>query len=409
MNLRKQFTKSNKYYKIISKSDERVKNMRENYYRIYALELVACALNDSEPVYPSEEVNWDVFKRFCDRHCISNIIAGKLNQLELQLPDEIKLYFEEIVFHAVAKEARVDIETNDLIDEFEKNNIPHMLLKGSVLKTFYPESYMRSMCDVDILIGRHLDEAMKTMTCKGYDLLERDFLHDCYRKKPFINVELHSSLFDKELSDFYDYFKIGFERATLKPGFEYRYELSKEDFYISVLAHLAKHFKRSGVGIRHLADIYLYIKNFPDLNFDYIRRETEGLNLTKFNDRIVSIAFNWFADGRFNFTDPVESYIITSGVYGSSLNVELNKFLLNKDKGNHFINKLLYLFSVIFPDYAYMCERYPELKNRGILLPFYWIKRIIYTLIKSKGSIKYRLSKVLSSDNSSQKRFDDFN
>ena len=381
--------------------------MAVDYFSVYAIELTSCVLNNSAPILPRKQIDWFAFKRFCDRHSISNIVAYAINNLNVALPDEIKAYFNEIVFQSAAKEARVEVETLELIDAFEENKIPHMLLKGSVIKNCYPRPDMRSMCDVDILVGNYLDEAMEIMKEKGYELRSRDFLHDCYFKKPFINIELHSSLFDEELTRLYDYFKVGFERAQLKNGFTSRYELNKEDFYIFILTHLAKHFRRTGTGVRSVADIYVFLKSNPELDFEYINSELEKIGLLRFSNKIKAVADSWFAEGIVN-DDAVENYIITSGTYGSNMNLELNRFLHNDDGGNYTFNKIRYFFKVVFPDMNYMCARYSKLAHNPFLLPYYWIKRIVFTLFKSKGSIQYRLGRVVRSDKSYLDKFSDF-
>lgn len=383
--------------------------MNSDYIYDYTIKLISSVLNNSVSSSPESEFDWGAFKNFCDRHSITNIIAYEIIKPSFDVSDDIKAYFNDVILQSAAKEARLEVETIELINSFEKSQIPHMLLKGSVLKNYYPRPDMRSMCDVDILVGEHLDEAMKIMNAHGFELKSRDFLHDCYNKKPFINVELHSSLFDKELTSLYDYFKIGFERAKLKSNFSFRYELSKDDFYIFIITHLAKHFKRTGTGIRSVTDIYLYLKNNADLNFDYINQELEKIGLRRFSDKIRQIAFNWFSNGIINYEDAVENYIITSGTYGSNLNIELNRFLQNDNGKSYRFNKFKYIINVVFPDINYMSARYSKLARKPFLLPYYWIKRIVFTLFKSKGSIKYRLSRVVKSDKTYLDKFSDFN
>ncbi|MBQ8782914.1 MAG: nucleotidyltransferase family protein [Clostridia bacterium] len=383
--------------------------MNKNSNAVYAIKLMSCVLNKSAPVAPESEIDWYSFRGFCERHCISNIVAYGINALDLQLPDDIKAYFNEVVYQSLAKEARLEVEISELTESFEKNKIPHMLLKGSVIKNYYPQPDMRSMCDVDILVGNNLNEAMSITCSHGFQLKARDNLHDCYFKKPFINLELHSSLFDEELTDLYSYFKIGFERANLLEDCKYRYTLLKEDFYIFMLAHFAKHFKRTGVGIRSVADVYVFLKNNPSIDFGYIEEETEKIGLLKFAQRIQNIAISWFDEGIVNTDDSVQEYIISSGAYGSTMNLELNRFLQNKNnRENYTVKKLKYYINVILPDFKYMCARYPQLEKRRYLLPFYWIKRIFYTFIKSKGSISYRLGRVSKSDKSYLDKFSDF-
>ncbi len=384
--------------------------MSDFTYGKYAVEMISAVLNNTVPVEPESGFDWYAFKSFCEKHCISNIVAYSINKLDISLPQEIKAYFEEIVYQSLAKEARVEVEITDILNDFEENGIPHMLLKGSVIKNLYPQPDMRSMCDVDILVGKHLDSAMEVMYAHSFELKERANLHDCYFKKPFLNVELHSSLVDEELTELNAYFKTGFERAKLQGNFKYRYILSDEDFYIFLLAHFAKHFKRMGTGIRSVADIWAYLKHHQSLNFDYIDKEIKKIGLLKFSKRIEKIAYNWFSKKIVDENDPIESYIISSGAYGNYLNLELNRFLQNDaQQGNYKINKIKYYLRVIFPDFKYMSARYPSLKKAKLFMPVYWFVRIIHTLFKSKGSIRYRLGGVSKSDKEALDKFSDFN
>lgn len=377
---------------------------------VYSIKLLGGVLNSEKPEPPSKKTDWNFFIKFCERHCISNIVAYALNQFNSDVPQDVKNYFDDVIYQSLAKEARLEVEVSELIDCFEKNGIEHMLLKGFVIKNFYPQPDMRSMCDVDILVGTKLDSAMQVLFQHGYKLKERDNLHDCYFKKPFINIELHSSLMDEELADLYKYFRTGFEKAEKLSGFNFRYILQKEDFYIYMLAHLAKHFRRTGSGVRSVADVYVFLLSNPDLDFDYIDSEFEKLGLLMFSRRIRSVAFKWFSRGVVDYNDPVEEYILSSGTYGSLLNLELNRFLQdNDDNGNFRFKKFLYFKSVVFPDYEYMVARYPQLKTKKFLLPFFWIKRIVYTIFKRKENIRYRLKGVSESKESQREKFSDFN
>lgn len=384
--------------------------MQQNQMAAFAIQCMACVLTGFKPQLPCADFDWVSFKDFCEKHCISNIVAYCINDLDILMPKEIKKYFNEIVFQSMAKEALVEVETSLICDEFEKNNIEHMLLKGSVLKNFYPQPDMRSMCDTDILIGDKLDEAVDLMKGLGYSFKSRDNLHDCYNKKPFLNVELHNALFDKELESLYSYFKTGFERAQKAEGFSSQYILSDEDFYIFIIAHFAKHFQRTGTGIRSVADVFVFIKSHKDMNFDYISTELEKLNLFKFSKHIEDISRKWFSLGEINEGDSVEQYIISSGAFGDFLNLELNRFLQsNSFSGSHSRKKLSYYLKVIFPGNEYMSARYPLLKKKKFLLPLFWVYRIFYTLFKSTYSIKFRLKGVSDSDENSADKFKDFN
>ena len=384
--------------------------MNRYFYGKYAIEVMASVLNKNIPDGPEEiDFDWYGFKAFCEKHCISNIIAYGVTQLDTGIPENILAYFEEIIYQSLAKEARVEIEFNEIADDLEKQCIPHMALKGMIIKHLYPQPDMRSMCDVDILVGDNIDKVAEIMKKHSFSLTESANLHDSYFKKPFLNFELHRSLVDKEITDLFRYFKTGFERAELTNKYKYRYHLNDEDFYIFLIAHLAKHFKRAGSGLRSVADIWIYLKNKQELDFQYINNELKKINLLKFENHIRIIALKWFTDKNIDQCDPVESYIISSGAYGNYTNLELNKFLQSDSQDKNFKNKKFkYFIKVIFPDNDYMSNRYLVLKKYRFLLPLFWFIRIFSTLFKSYGSIKYRLEGVFDATESQQEQFLDF-
>lgn len=47
----------------------------------------------------------------------------------------------------------INCELEQIGKTLEKANIPFILLKGSVIRKYYPESWMRTSCDIDILVN----------------------------------------------------------------------------------------------------------------------------------------------------------------------------------------------------------------------------------------------------------------
>ena len=78
-------------------------------------------------------------------------------------------------------------------------------------------------------------------------------------KEPFMVVEAHRAMYDKTVdNNQYEYFS-NFSKAILKKGYKYTYDFNDEDFYIYMIAHMAKHFYVKGCGRlyrkRHVSDI----------------------------------------------------------------------------------------------------------------------------------------------------------
>ncbi|MCQ2470862.1 MAG: nucleotidyltransferase family protein [Clostridia bacterium] len=349
--------------------------------------------------------NWEDFIKFCAEHKILNIVAFGLKNSDVELPEKIKRIFNENVLRSMMIEAQRSTEIELLCDDFEANKIPHIVLKGFVIKNLYPQPYLRSMGDVDILVGNELQKAAEIMLNHGYSFDSEEFLHGSFSKGKGLHIELHKSLIDESLDKYHSYFGTGFERARLIKNKQFSYEFSKEDYYIFLIAHMAKHYQICGTGIRSVCDVFVYNSAYKnELDYDYIASELDKTGLKSFEKKMRDMSFKWFS-GSFNGKfDAVGEYIISSGVYGKSTNHELNDFLLNDKKKQ---SKFKYILTTIFPEKNYMQARYSVLKKHPFLLPFYWIKRIFSTLIKSSGSIRYRLKGVALSDKNDSKRFDD--
>lgn len=376
-------------------------------YAAASVNMIGSVLNDSDPFLPPEGFDWQAFADFTKEHNISGIICFALKKIG-GVPADVMKFYEEVNLRACLKEALLGVEIPALLDSFEKSGVRHLPLKGYVIKNYYPDPVMRSMGDVDILVGADLPKASDVIVSLGYKLEGEAFLHDNYCKPPNIHIELHKSLVDEYFEIMYAYYGEGFEKARVENGFDYRYVFSDEDFYIFLLAHIAKHFKISGTGIRSIMDVYVYRRRFDSLDDEYIDSELAEMGLLKFKNKMEQLAFDWFSKPFDGVFDAVGEYIATSGVYGKSDNHELNAFILNTFSDSSYKKgKFKYIMSMIFPGREYLGARYPAVKKFPVLIPFYWVVRFFSSVFRSRGNIRYRLKGVSESDETALKKFDD--
>lgn len=89
-----------------------------------------------------------------------------------------------------------------------------------------------------------------------------------------------------------------------RKGFLYVYDFEAEDFYIYMMAHMAKHFYKRGCGIRNLVDIYVFLEKFGgEMNADYLQKQFAGLGLTAFTEHMEKLARIWLQG------EPVKRFI----------------------------------------------------------------------------------------------------
>ena len=308
-----------------------------------------------------------------------------------RLAQELKEAFQRGIHKAVTQE----YEIQALLDEMEADGIDCLPMKGWIMRDCYPDPLMRSMCDFDALI-RDMDSARMRawMEARGYrvDLYQDDF-HDTYWKQPYMYVELHHSLIDKEHlqrdevawaekmeSDIW-------KPASLMQGKKHLYVLSDEDFYIHCVHHFYKHFTFSGAGIRFLADMYVYQRRYPQLDRARIEEKFRSLHMLSFTKRMESLANICFEGGPLEggpLTEQDEivlSYLTQEGLHGSEAIHETLYVMGRKGQGPFGLNRSLSFIKRCFPPISIIQDKYPRLLRQPWLLPFYWcvrLKRIVF-------------------------------
>ena len=302
---------------------------------------------------------------------------------------------------------KIDEIQKTLIEElrnlFNDNKIDFIFLKGSYLKTLYPESYLRSMGDIDVLVRKDkMEEIHKILEENGFSNWTNSSSHDCFIKNK-INVEIHP-LLDSDFSDEYQDLFIKPWSYTYKLN-EYEYQLYPEYNFFYQLYHLIKHLYHSGVGYRSIIDLYLLLKTneneineerfneiyyrFPNkefvLNIAVIINDIFKENCLKTilkNAKIERVILNQFID-----------YIFEAGTHGTG--EDHNMFIgdiARKHKRKEWIvfTKIKFLFSKTFLPYKQMKGMYRYLIKCPILLPFAWIARFFKLLFSKRSRSKLK-------------------
>ena len=306
--------------------------------------------------------------------------------------------FEEAKNKAVRKVVYFDIERGKLLAEFERQEIWYMPLKGSVLKSLYPETGMREMADNDILFdGSRQADVVKIMTANGYEAeVVGKSNQDVYKKPPVLNFEMHTGLFG-ELQDekIYAYYCEPMRLMQKDDGNNYGYHFSDNDFYVYITAHEYKHFSSGGTGIRSLLDCYVYQKvKGESLDFPYIERQLEALGIADFESKRRELALKVFASGDVSNLNEDErelmEYYLHSGTYGTIEN-SMKKQIQNQrnTSGKHARSE--YIRNRIFPDMKTMSASVHFVKGRKILYPVGVVYRLFRGTFKNNKHIRSEL------------------
>lgn len=313
-------------------------------------------------------------------HDVVQIVSEVLHQNDL-LPqgEEITEKFHKGQMAALHRYMHIDYEQENLYQFFEQKGIPFIPLKGSVMRQYYPDPYMRTSCDVDILIPEEeLDRATQLLIDElCYNLRKEAGYHDVSLLSPGgVHLELHFNLkekrelLDKQLVKVWDY--------SMDTEYGAYYKLQTPEFFVfHHMAHMVNHFLRGGCGIRAFVDLY-YIEKDMQFDREKLAELLRESGIEAFYNSAVQCVAAWFGqEAPSEVTELMEDFVLKGGVYGTRENrVSLER---NKKGG-----KLGYYLSRVFIPYDSLKYKYPVLQKWKILLPFIWIGRLFGLLSPKK-------------------------
>ena len=318
-------------------------------------------------------------------HDLTHLVASALfkNKLLDKQSTAGKAFFKQLQM-AIYRYEQIAYELKSVCETLEESKIPHMPLKGSVLRALYPEPWMRTSCDIDIYVQESdLETAADAIVEKlGYRNEGKDS-HDVLLVAPNdLPLELHYDLIEDAVSS---RFRKGlasiWKNASPVRENGYTYKMTDEDFYFYHMAHTAKHFKKGGCGIRPFIDLWYLEKFLP-----YDREKADALlkehGLLTFTQAARKLANVWFSGEEHDeLSFKMEGFVLMGGAYGI-----LENWIAVKTQEGRFS----YFLFRVFPPYQQLKNRYVVLRKYPILYPFCIVLRW-FNLLFVKGRAKKSL------------------
>lgn len=354
----------------------------------YTIKLIRFVLNGDVPELP-EDIDFEQLFAFGKSHGVENMLYVGLRDLHIDVPEETMQKFKTAYEMQIMVEATQALELEAISEAFEEAGIDHVPLKGSVIKYLYPMPDYRKSGDIDILIRPEDEKEVKRILLNnGYTVDEHDDMeiHDGYRKPPFLLVEIHTKLVEKNNRSF-EFLSHIWDNALPKKDTEHCCELDKETLYVFTVAHLCKHIKNSGAGIKFICDIWL-LKKEINFNEQLLSKMLLEAKLSEFERMASELAEYWFGESSqcAEDTDVLQQFVLTSGCFG---NKENHKAIRESDIDNNAFDVTVYrakrIINNIFVPYSDMKRTYPILKKVCILLPVMWVVRVIDKALHEKS------------------------
>ena len=338
------------------------------YFALLRSAICGVKLTDVEKAQFSEEQlpEWISISR---RHDIIHLLALGLQKNSLIPQNDIET--KRSILKAVYRYEQLNYEFEGLCEVLESSKIPFIPLKGSVIRKYYREPWMRTSCDIDILV--HKEDTEKTTSLLvnscGY-VYNGKGSHDISLFTPNKkHIELHYDLVEDGLANASsEVLKLVWETASTREGYGYWFEMPDEMFYFYHIAHMAKHFENGGCGIRPFIDLWILddIEGADQCKRDQLLNQGD---LLKFAEAARKLSRIWF-DG--NAPDAIsqqmENYILRGGVYGSAE----NRITVQQQKKG---GRLKYALSKIFIPYDIIKFHYPILQKHRWLTPIMEVRR----------------------------------
>ena len=315
------------------------------------------------------EEDWTRLYYISKLHDLAHLVGNVVIKNNLLQNGEIRDKYDKQTITAVYRYQKIQYEFNSICKILNGAQMEFLPLKGSVIRQYYPEPWMRTSCDIDILVHEEdLKKAQFAIESQLHYKFEKKGDHDIGATAPSgVHLELHYRLNDVNIKRKSD---IPLQRVWdyATEGENYCRSLRDEMFYFYHITHMAKHFENGGCGIRPFIDLWFLNRNLNCNPEEKAKLLAEG-GLTTFSEVADLLSKVWLEGAEPTLISAqMEEYVLSGGVYGTQEN-QIAVYQ-NKKKG-----KLGYILYRIWMPYPSLCVLYPSLKGKRILQPFYEIRR----------------------------------
>lgn len=371
------------------------------------IELVSLAIQKGNSLHLNmDDINWEEIYKRAVKQQVYTLIYPVIKNIDSSFQPEktlLSTWKTRTFRFGIMLELNIH-KIEEILKQFLGNGIKPILLKGLVFKTLYPQSQLRFMSDMDILVeDQDIEKVSAILISNGYiPKKDKKTKHIQFFHKKHFCIEIHRTLNDDDNIKNQD----DFLQAIWESKIEFKlnsitiYTLSWEHQILHMCIHMASHFLHGGFILRQLCDVVLLVDQ-KDLNWSYVVNKSKEYGIYKFMCAIFSVCnqlFHTKIPDEFNIIESVDSYtskVIDDMFLGGKDIISMSENIATKGKDKLFNNnKLRHIFSMLFPSYDKISKRYSYMyiKNHPALTPVAWIHRIIYGIFRKDFSMKVKKS-----------------
>ena len=334
-------------------------------------------------------------------HEMAHIVGGLLQKYGNLEEDEPSKKFKKAINVSFFRYVQIQNALQNISDLLEKAKIPFVPLKGAVIRSLYPDPALRTSCDIDILVPKEqLEKAVEALVSGGLTAYKRTNSHDIpLDTVDHVHLELHFGLTEGD-ETMVALLEDAWEHTYPQKENGYCHSFTNEFFVLHQIVHMLTHFVCGGCGIRPFLDLYLIRQKTP-YDEAALKAQLEKAGILTFYENVVLLANAWFGNGEHtSLTLQMEDYLLRGGVYGSMENRARNTLAKH--------GKLKHFFAMLFPPAVSMKKRYTAAEKHPILLPWFYVWRVLCFLVKpyAKTKVKIHLEVVKAGETDTLKKDD---
>ena len=319
------------------------------------------------------KANLSAIYEISKRNDMAHLIGFAIEKHGLISPeDETFAKFQKQQYLAMYRCEGMEYEIARMRETFEDGGIDFIMLKGAVIRELYPEGWMRTSSDIDVLVRAEDHTRAEELLIRNLAYskgVEGNHDHSLHSEGG-VHVELHFTLVDDDRANSaHEMLKKAWEYATQAEGKKHEFELKDEMFFLYHISHLAKHVEYAGSGIRPFIDLWL-INRVAERDVEARNELLSRCSLERFASFCFELSQYWLGEIK-NLSETgkkLEMFVLNCGIYGS----EKNRIAMHQRGGK---SRIGYIWSRLFYPYAELKNIYPVLQKHKWLTPFYQMKR----------------------------------
>ena len=226
---------------------------------------------------------------------------------------------------------------------FDAEKIPYLPLKGLVIRPLYPEPWMRTAGDLDILVKQEdLERASELLTKIGARQEKKEEKHDrTFFFATGVMLELHFRLLEDERANgAKDALDEIWEHTELVAEERFEYRMEDAWLYYFHLVHAAKHLQEGTCGIRPFLDLWI-INHKTNPNPEKRIKLLEKQGLLPFYKAAEQLSEVWLSgEAHDEWTKSLESFLLAGGTFGSETTQMTMKSYENKNRFCYYLGRL---------------------------------------------------------------------